>query len=386
MAKTPKRPPGRSFDWKSLDPAGELSKPYKPPVTDSKGRLRPEGYKEGNRPADKSTGRPAKDIKPGDLRSQTLENKGRTPKARPAKDVKPGSMRQKVLDELKQGPKQPRPAKDIKPGDMRSKFLERAKSGAKSVEKNAGKLGSLGRMGNLAALAGTFYFGDTFSSRTGNQANYGEKEWIADKANRGPLMKGNKKYDKKIGPERPNRAYDKKIGPERPNRTYGEKIGPEAPRGTAGTYTKSYDVKPKAAEPPKASASSAAAPKKAGDKSTQANKPKPTSVTGTPAKKMTNFERMKARQYEKEGYGGRSMTSEQAKAQAIKDRGYKAPTGRLTFGSKAKAAPEKKAATKQGSTSSFASKMQGRNVPGSPTYSPTKAKSGFKFSDIFKKL
>lgn len=62
----------------------------------------------------------------------------------------------------------------------------------------------------------------------------------------------------------------------------------------------------------KAGGSSAAkAPAKAGDKSRMANKP------------MSNFERMKARQYEKEGYGGRSMTAEKAKAQVRKERGYK---------------------------------------------------------------
>lgn len=40
-------------------------------------------------------------------------------------------------------------------------------------------------------------------------------------------------------------------------------------------------------------------------------------------KPLSNFERMKARGYEKEGYGGRSMTAASAKAQAQKERGYK---------------------------------------------------------------
>lgn len=52
-------------------------------------------------------------------------------------------------------------------------------------------------------------------------------------------------------------------------------------------------------------------PKKAGDKSRAAKKP------------LTNFERMKMRGYEKEGLGGRSMTSSGAKARVEKERGYK---------------------------------------------------------------
>lgn len=54
--------------------------------------------------------------------------------------------------------------------------------------------------------------------------------------------------------------------------------------------------------------------KKAGDKSRLAKKPE---------KKMTNFERMKMRGYEKEGFGGRSMTSGRAKERVKKERGFK---------------------------------------------------------------
>lgn len=42
-----------------------------------------------------------------------------------------------------------------------------------------------------------------------------------------------------------------------------------------------------------------------------------------PEKKMSNFERMKQRQYEKEGYGGRSMTSKGAKERVKTERGFK---------------------------------------------------------------
>jgi len=54
-------------------------------------------------------------------------------------------------------------------------------------------------------------------------------------------------------------------------------------------------------------------PKTAGDKSRAAK----------PEKKMSNFERMKQRQYEKEGYGGRSMTSRSAEGRVKKERGFK---------------------------------------------------------------
>lgn len=152
-------------------------------------------------------------------------------------------------------------------------------------------------------------------------------------------------------------------------------------RKAAGTYTKSYDVKPKAAEPPKASASSAAAPKKAGDKSSQAGKAKPTSVTGTPAKKMTAFERQKARMYEKEGYGGRSMTAAQAKARVEKERGQKMEMPRF-LKSSSKEAPKKASGMarpqyKSQKARDFAAKMQGRNPSG-------KAEKSFRFKDLFK--
>ena len=53
--------------------------------------------------------------------------------------------------------------------------------------------------------------------------------------------------------------------------------------------------------------------KKTGDKSRLAK----------PEKKFSNFERMKQRQYEKEGFGGRSMTSSRAKERVKTERGFK---------------------------------------------------------------
>jgi hypothetical protein len=90
--------------------------------------------------------------------------------------------------------------------------------------------------------------------------------------------------------------------PERPG-SY-----PAAKRKAAGTYTKSYDKKP-------ASAASGGAPKPkqkparvASDKSSQSGK-------------MTSFQRMKARQFEKEGVAGRSMTRSAAQKKAMEKSG-----------------------------------------------------------------
>jgi hypothetical protein len=114
--------------------------------------------------------------------------------------------------------------------------------------------------------------------------------------------------------------------PERPG------YYPAAKRKAAGTYTKSYDKKPASAAP----AASGGAPKPkqkparaASDKSSQAGK-------------MNSFQRMKARQFEKEGVAGRSMTAAQAKRKAS-EKGSSVAGLRSLFGlSKVKSAPDKK--------------------------------------------
>lgn len=161
-----------------------------------------------------------------------------------------------------------------------------------------------------------------------------------------------------------------------------ESKGNKPLRKAAGTYTESYD-KPtapvKAADTPKKVVTPKAKPVKAA-------KAAPSS-TSKPIK-MTAFERQKMRQLEKEGWGGRSMTSAQAKSRVEKERGYKSPVNGLSFSGKAPSkAPAKAASKGKPLSGSFASMMQGRNVKGSPTYSPsgTKKKDGFKFKDLFKK-
>lgn len=153
-------------------------------------------------------------------------------------------------------------------------------------------------------------------------------------------------------------------------------------RGTAGTYTKSYDV-PEKTETPKE------APQKVIGQGPKKSKAPPKTVT-KPARKMSAYERQRMQSLEKEGWGGRSMTKEKAKARVETEKGYKSPLKGLKFGSgkstpKVEKAPQK--ASGKPLSGSFASKMQGRNVKGSPTYSPsgTKKKDGFKFKDLFKK-
>ena len=100
-------------------------------------------------------------------------------------------------------------------------------------------------------------------------------------------------------------------------------------RKASGTYTKPSDVK----EPSKTEGSKSApgkTDKKASDKSRL-------------APKMTNFQRMKARQFEKEGVAGRSMTAAQAKRKAT-EKGSSIADLRKLFGLSRvqKAAPGKK--------------------------------------------
>jgi hypothetical protein len=135
VGKTPSQKVA-SEGWRAMDPSGELSKRYEPPVKDAEGRLRPSNYKDGMRPSSGSSSTPAKDLKPGDLRSKALQE-----------------------------------AKDI------------AKKRSSSSTLSSAAKGAAARLGGAAA----FYFGDTFGDST---LNKGEKEWIADKKNRGPLMKG----------------------------------------------------------------------------------------------------------------------------------------------------------------------------------------------------
>lgn len=105
----------------------------------------------------------------------------------------------------------------------------------------------------------------------------------------------------------------------------------------SGTYTKPYDVKKlSSSESSEQPASSGRGVKAATDKSRA-------------APKMTNFQRMKAAQFEKEGVAGRSVTRSQAKKLATKP-SSNTPSLMILFGiSKTpKATPKKTSSTRTG--------------------------------------
>jgi hypothetical protein len=173
-------------------------------------------------------------------------------------------------------------------------------------------------------------------------------------------------------------AYKSADKPKADDKPRNKVFGGARPGERAGAYPAAKRPESKApvpkAKPAGGSSSGTSKPvKAAGDKSRAAK----------PEKKFSNFERMKQRQYEKEGYGGRAMTAERAKAQVMKERGQK-----LQVPSFGKSKTANKATPKQASNMKpieyrsqkardFAAKMQGRNRSG-------KADSKFKFKDLFK--
>lgn len=127
--------------------------------------------------------------------------------------------------------------------------------------------------------------------------------------------------------------------PERPG-SY-----PAAKRKAAGTYTKPYDKKPASAAP--AASGGAPKPKKkparvASDKSSQSGK-------------MTSFQRMKSRQFEKEGVAGRSMSRSAAQKRAVEKSGGRKPS---LFGTKKAEKPAGKSKSER--AAAFRALMQGR--------------------------
>lgn len=237
--------------------------------------------------------RPAKDVKSGDMRSKALREakKFDAKKIQGAKDLKPGDMRSNFLDDAKQ--RGPRPARDVKPGDMRSKFLSEAKGAAEArkkavaeaaeeaVETTAKKRGfgsALGRAaGRVAGPVGALV-GMT------EEANKGEKEWIADKANRGPLMKGSdgkvsgKTFDKGKGTAALPRAKElpSKTGVLGGSGVQGTGVGSER-KITFGANAKERDFYRGDSAPPKPKA------KPATDKSRLAGKKAEKVVQGAKA-------------------------------------------------------------------------------------------------------
>ena len=283
--------------------------------------------------------RAAADLKPTDLRSQmlrdaqqdklrkdadklreTAKEQAADKKVRRAKDVdlrktRSSSRASFVRDAKKAAASVPRAAADLKPGDMRSTFLEKAKSAAS--EARGGSTAAKGFLKKLPVVGTAIGF-------------------IADAS---PLNKGETEFMEMIKKKAGKGYGDKPVGPFKPaakttiagRKEYpGSNTGNRAVRKAAGTYTASYDVKeaPKAkSETPK---EKSATVKTASDKSRLSSK-------------MTNFQRMKARQFEKEGVAGRSMTAAQAKRKAT-EKGSSIADLRKLFGLSRvqKAAPGKK--------------------------------------------
>jgi len=217
-------------------------------------------------------------------------------------------------------------------------------AGGGAVSKSEGMLDKAKRIAKgpigLGAAAAGFYFGDTFSSKTGNQANYGEQAWIDDKKNRGPLMKGNTPNTfSKSGPiaaaKEMRKGAPRQIAAvkaeldDRKKTTTNALTAPKSKQNSTVADTspenkKSNSVGGTKNGPFKSDfAKKSLQGRKPGASSPVAGKPSGKSSVSKAPGKMTNFERQKARQYEKEGYGGRSLTSSGAKARVQKERSYK---------------------------------------------------------------
>jgi hypothetical protein len=325
--------------------------------------------------------RPARGIKPDSKRQEILDSLKQGPK-RPteARDIAPGSKRQEILDSLKQGPKRPTAAKDVSKGSARDAAFKEAKAAQRSATRKPrpGEKQFIGPM-NRPQPGDRRFIGPANKPKPGdktfigpaNRPQPGEKNFIGP-MNR-PARPGDKNF---IGPRERPRAGDKDfigptprapkpgekgfIGPMRGStaaRNFGGKMaaGAAAGAGLLGFAAYNSADKPKASDNkannskltsgarddrassgsgkadafkkkqqgmkvpgsptnPDKAGTNKAKPKKAVDKSSAAAKPE---------KKMSNFERMKKRGYEKEGLGGRALTSRGAESRVKKERSYK---------------------------------------------------------------
>ena len=324
--------------------------------------------------------RPARGIKPDSKRQEILDSLKQGPK-RPteARDIAPGSKRQEILDSLKQGPKRPTAAKDLTKGDARSAALRDARIANRGVTRKPrpGEKQFIGPM-NRPQPGDRRFIGPANKPKPGdktfigpaNRPQPGEKNFIGPMAR--PARPGDKNF---IGPRERPRAGDKDfigptprapkpgekgfIGPMRNAagaRNFGGKMaaGAAAGAGLLGFAAYKSADKPNASSKPSSQSSgprddrassgsskadafrakqqgmkvdgsptnpdksgtNKAKPKRAGDKSRVSGGAKT-------EKKMSNFERMKKRGYEKEGFGGRSVTSRGAESRVKKERSFK---------------------------------------------------------------
>jgi hypothetical protein len=317
--------------------------------------------------------RPAKGIKKGSMQQQIVDDLKQGPKKpTEARDIGAGSMRQKTLDDLKQGPKQPEKAKDLKTGDARTAALRDARIANRGANRKPrpGEKKFIGPV-NRPQPGERKFIGPVNKPKPGEKNFIGprDKPRSGDKDFIGPMNRPARPGDKNfIGPRERPRAGDEDfigpmnrapkagekgfVGPVRPapKRTFGKmKAGAAAGAGLLGYASYRSADKPSAQKKeaprddrsssgsskadafrakqqgmkvdgsptnPDKSGTNKAKPKRAGDKSRVAGGAKT-------EKKMSNFERMKKRGYEKEGFGGRSMTSRGAESRVKKERSFK---------------------------------------------------------------
>jgi hypothetical protein len=203
-------------------------------------------------------------------------------------------------------------------------------SGASKTATSAIKEGL--KFGSKILGAAAFIVDPSFmSTKTGGAAGEG-----SDKPT-GPLMKGNSRSKIASRPEYPGSNVRK-----------GGGAGSGDLAKAAGTLTKPYDVVNKAGGGPEKRQGSSSASMRLRSKiagrpeypGSNVRKARPsaaatataTAGTGTSTgatEKLSAFERMKARQYEREGYGGRVMTRKKATEQIMKERQYKSPLAGL---------------------------------------------------------
>lgn len=115
--------------------------------------------------------RPAKDIKPTDLRAKALQEAKTNKTKALASEMKKKASAQAASKKVG-------PAKDLNKGGARAKFLKDVKSGKIKVKPpkviNKGlptaAASRLMKLGSTATLAATFFLGDTFSTKTGGAA------------------------------------------------------------------------------------------------------------------------------------------------------------------------------------------------------------------------
>ena len=322
--------------------------------------------------------RPARGIKPDSKRQEILDSLKQGPK-RPteARDIAPGSKRQEILDSLKQGPKRPTAAKDVTKGSARDAAFKEAKAAQRSATRKPrpGEKQFIGPM-NRPQPGDRRFIGPANKPKPGdktfigpaNRPQPGEKNFIGPMAR--PARPGDKNF---IGPRERPRAGDKDfigptprapkpgekgfIGPMRGAagaRNFGGKMaaGAAAGAGLLGFAAYNSADKPKASSKPSSQSSGPRDDRassgggtfkpinrdnlsengkktfdgrqgqnKDGSKK-DGNKSRVSGGAKT-EKKMSNFERMKKRGYEKEGFGGRSMTSRGAESRVKKERSFK---------------------------------------------------------------